>query len=450
MTTASSSEWVLVGGYVALTLQLLRLAMDLVQVAASKATPANNKASSNKTTKSYGSMESGASSKEGISSTASTNDAEQQSLLGTSSSDEEDISESRTHKLVRLYGFLAVYSILLVFFLLAVIKQAAMTTSHDVVYPTALLVLTAFCILLEMLLLVRNVDKSRYGTLQRFLQLLTGLDLWVLYAILLKQHAHSIADVILLGAVTVHVILAVVDRYLARQLPQVIRRETGTSKKRLSRKAILTLLKPYFWPDKTEDCSAMANRLRAIVTWLCVIGSKVCGLFSPLYLGWATTSLAHSDYASTIRNVVLYSVVSFLGTTLKEGQSLVYLKVAQAAFVQLSETAFSHLHSLSLDWHLRKKLGEVLRSMDRGIAACDTLMKYLFLWLVPAMAECLTVCIIFATYFAYLPLALTVFYFVFLYVLWTILVTLWRKKFRKALVQSDNGTCWKCVESKCR
>lgn len=115
-----------------------------------------------------------------------------------------------------------------------------------------------------------------------------------------------------------------------------------------------------------------------------------------------------------------------------------YLKVAQAAFVQLSEAAFGHLHSLSLDWHLRKKLGEVLRSMDRGIAACDTLMRYLFLWLVPALAECIVVVIIFATYFDYLPMAVTVFYFVFVYIVWTILVTLWRKKFRKALVQSDN------------
>ena len=32
-------------------------------------------------------------------------------------------------------------------------------------------------------------------------------------------------------------------------------------------------------------------------------------------------------------------------------------------------------------------------------------MKYLFLWLVPALAECLVVCIIFATYFQYAPLA---------------------------------------------
>lgn len=115
-----------------------------------------------------------------------------------------------------------------------------------------------------------------------------------------------------------------------------------------------------------------------------------------------------------------------------------YLKVKQAAFIQLSQTAFGHLHTLSLDWHLRKKLGEVLRSMDRGISACDTLMNYLFLWLVPAIAECIIVCIIFATYFQYLPLGVTVFYFVFVYVVWTIVLTVWRKKFRKALVFHDN------------
>jgi ABC-type transport system involved in Fe-S cluster assembly fused permease/ATPase subunit len=211
----------------------------------------------------------------------------------------------------------------------------------------------------------------------------------------------------------------------------------------LSRKAIFTLLKPYFWPDATtsnDDSTSTAymNRFRAVATWFCVIGSKACNLSSPLLLGWASTALAHQDYVSTIKYVVAYSIVQWTGSTLKEGQSLVYLKVAQAAFVQLSETAFGHLHNLSLDWHLKKKLGEVLRSMDRGIAACDTLMKYLFLWLIPAVIECLVVCVIFATYFQFLPLAISVFYFVFVYIVWTIVLTLWRKKFRKALVKSDN------------
>jgi ABC-type transport system involved in Fe-S cluster assembly fused permease/ATPase subunit len=248
----------------------------------------------------------------------------------------------------------------------------------------------------------------------------------------------SIADKSLLAAITAVVLVAMLQAWFP---PPTARRghdqPEGTG---LSKKAIFTLLKPYFWPDAThnDNSTAYMNRFRAVATWFCVIGAKACNLSSPLLLGWASTALAHQDYASTIKYVISYSIVQWTGSTLKEGQSLVYLKVAQAAFVQLSETAFGHLHNLSLDWHLKKKLGEVLRSMDRGIAACDTLMKYLFLWLIPAVIECLVVCVIFATYFQFLPLAISVFYFVFVYIVWTIVLTLWRKKFRKALVKSDN------------
>ena len=85
--------------------------------------------------------------------------------------------------------------------------------------------------------------------------------------------------------------------------------------------------------------------------------------------GWASTALAHQQYPPTIFYSISYAMIQFLGSTFKEGQSLMYLKVAQAAFVQLAETVFVHLHTLSLDWHLQKKIGGVIRSMDRGIAA---------------------------------------------------------------------------------
>jgi ABC-type transport system involved in Fe-S cluster assembly fused permease/ATPase subunit len=214
----------------------------------------------------------------------------------------------------------------------------------------------------------------------------------------------------------------------------------------LNAKVFATVLKPYFWPDATAT-SATLNRLRALTTWFCVGAAKTCSLFGPIFLGRAATALAALDYSECIRNTVIYTALNFASSFFKESQSLVYLKVAQAAFVQLSEVSFSHLHSLSLDWHLKKKLGEVIRSMDRGILACDTLMKYLFLWLIPAIAECIVVVIIFATYFDYFPLAVAVFYFVFAYIILTIVTTLWRKQFRKEVAKSDNNWHDRCTDS---
>mmetsp|Transcript_19723 Transcript_19723/g.29271 ORF Transcript_19723/g.29271 Transcript_19723/m.29271 type:complete len:704 (+) Transcript_19723:759-2870(+) len=208
-------------------------------------------------------------------------------------------------------------------------------------------------------------------------------------------------------------------------------------KARLSMKSILMVLKPYFWPDATAT-SATLNRIRALATWVFVIASKLCTIVSPIYIGRASTELTRGNYEDCIWNIIWFCLISLAGYAFKEGQSLIYLRVAQAAFVQLSELSFRHLHSLSLDWHLRKKLGEVIRSMDRGILACDTLIKYMFLWLIPAIAECILVTIIFATYFDYLPLAASVFFFVFVYMVLTVLLTLWRKKFRKQVAKSDN------------
>jgi len=304
------------------------------------------------------------------------------------------------------------------------------------------------------LLTGRDVARRRLGVLSRLLYGLATVFVWSPMAVSYFQHRthSSVGDELVFNQVSLYGILAIAEIIFVEWPEQQQGSNTTGSpkKKRLSRAAMLTMLKPYFWPDETASSSsswANMNRIRAVLTWVCVILSKCCNLVAPILLGWASTALAHEQYQQCMAYSCGYAGLQFLGSAFKEGQSLIYLKVAQAAFVQLSETTFVHLHSLSLDWHLRKKLGEVIRSMDRGIAACDTLMKYLFLWLVPALAECLVVCIIVAAYFQYVPLAVAIFYFVFFYIVWTIVVTLWRKKFRKAVVQSDNEWHDRCTDS---
>jgi ATP-binding cassette, subfamily B, heavy metal transporter len=159
------------------------------------------------------------------------------------------------------------------------------------------------------------------------------------------------------------VALVILDAWLAHKRPTPKRRlslqkAAANKTPSLSWETWGHLLKPYFWPDATNT-TALWNRVCAIATWFCVVSSKACGLVAPLMLGKAATALAHQDYRDCIKFSILHAMFTFMASTFKEGQSLVYLSVAQAAFVQLSETAFDHLHHLSLDWHLRKKLGEV-------------------------------------------------------------------------------------------
>jgi ATP-binding cassette, subfamily B (MDR/TAP), member 6 len=48
---------------------------------------------------------------------------------------------------------------------------------------------------------------------------------------------------------------------------------------------------------------------------------------------------------------------------------------------------FSHLHDLSLSWHLTRKTGEVLRIVDRGTDSVDSLLNYVLFNIFPTIAD---------------------------------------------------------------
>lgn len=434
MTSWNSNDdsWIVVTALTAVTFQLLRLSIDLISVA-SQSTEAKDTKESTET--GYGAVSS-LSVKEDLKTVIK--NEEEQPLLSSGSHEVANNSNSNPSKL-RHVCFAAAWILLFIFYLYYAFLPKQFVPS--LLYAAGLIAGT------ELVFMWRDPQKQRYGRMPRYFHVASVWLLWLSFVIQAMKPTeysaseHSTLPIALLGATTLQLVLVIAENCSQSTLSESSTNSTtneNPKKPILSSKQFVTLLRPYFWPDATADETAFMNRLRAISTWVCVAGSKICSLVSPLYLGWASTALAHADYPQAIYYSCAYAVISWTSNALKEAQSLFYLKVAQAAYVQLAVAAFDHLHSLSLDWHLRKKMGLVLRSMSRGISACDTLMKYLFLWLLPALVECISVCLIFATYFSYLPLAVTVFYFVFVYTVWTILVTLWRKKFRKQLVQSDN------------
>ncbi len=197
------------------------------------------------------------------------------------------------------------------------------------------------------------------------------------------------------------------------------------------------VLKPYFWPGKTET-DYILNRIRAVSTVFMVLGSKVLGVIAPLYLGNAANALVYGDYNGCITGIILYSAISVSSKLLKEFQNIVYLRVKQAAYVELALTSFRHIHRLSLQWHLKKKIGHIMRSMDRGNTAADNIVSYLFLVLVPCLLEIAMTVLVFFTKFSDWKLGVMVIFALWLYGFATVKLTLWRMRFRQETNVHDN------------
>ncbi|KAJ8601710.1 hypothetical protein CTAYLR_003175 [Chrysophaeum taylorii] len=206
----------------------------------------------------------------------------------------------------------------------------------------------------------------------------------------------------------------------------------------LSLRRLVWLLKPYFWPRSAT------GRVSVVSTLGFVSLSKAANVVAPLLLARAAN---HLDDRSSFAWIGGYAALSFANKLLKECQSLAYLRVQKYAFVDLSTDTFAHLHSLSLQWYLSKKMGEVVRVMDRGISGCDTLMKYGVLYVVPSCAEALAVCVLFFTHFDLWELSVLILGSVASYAGLTIKLTLWRKRFRSRMNASDNQWHDRLVDS---
>ena len=224
----------------------------------------------------------------------------------------------------------------------------------------------------------------------------------------------------------------------------------GTEKKSASKtltfRELMLVLGPFFWPNEGTD-GAVINRIRSTLTWVMVALSKTCSLIAPLYLSTGTNELTVGNYSRAATNICIFCALRFGSTFFKEAQSIVFLKVKQQAYIQLAETTFAHLHELSLNWHLTKKTGNVIRSMDRGTEAASQLVSNVFLFLGPAILECFAVCVIFFTHFNSVPLGALIIGAVTVYCLNTVLVTTWRKKFREATNKHDNDFHEKATDS---
>ena len=106
--------------------------------------------------------------------------------------------------------------------------------------------------------------------------------------------------------------------------------------------------------------------------------------------------------------------------------------VFKYSYRELSTKAFEHVHSLSLDFHITKKTGEVLSALSKG-AAINTFLEQVLFQIFPVGIDLALACIYFLIYFdGYF--ALIVLAVMTLYIFATIKITDWRTGLRRDMV----------------
>ncbi len=137
---------------------------------------------------------------------------------------------------------------------------------------------------------------------------------------------------------------------------------------------------PFFWP------ADWGLRMRLISSMVLIILSKVVNLFVPPAFSAAVNQL-RSEMTIPVLAISLYGGLRMVNALVTEIQATIFLQVTQHATRSLSVKAFAHLHALSLNWHLKRKTGAVLRTINRGTTSIATLIRLVLFVLAPTLLE---------------------------------------------------------------
>jgi len=202
---------------------------------------------------------------------------------------------------------------------------------------------------------------------------------------------------------------------------------------------------PYLWPSDAPGLKA-----RIIAAFGFVILSKLVQVYgAPFALQGAVDNMAAGSRELAwlvIALVVGYAAARFSAVLFDNLRNTVFEKVGQEATRRLTSGVFSHLHRLSLRFHLERRTGAVTKVVERGTKSIDTMLYFLLFNIAPTLLELTLVLTIFGTRFgAWLVIATLI--MVAVYIVFTRIVTDWRAKLREQMNDADTGAVAHAVDS---
>ncbi|TDR23444.1 ABCB family ABC transporter ATP-binding protein/permease [Marinicella litoralis] len=157
--------------------------------------------------------------------------------------------------------------------------------------------------------------------------------------------------------------------------------------------------------------------------------------------------LAASDWLlAPLALVFVYGALRFANVLFGEIRDTLFGRVTERAMRRVAHEVFQHLHRLDLDYHLNRKTGGLSRDIERGVSGISFLMRFMVFSILPALLEiCLVVGILLLQYGW--SFGLTTLVSIFIYILFSVRITDWRKAFLRAANTADSDSNSRAIDS---
>lgn len=205
---------------------------------------------------------------------------------------------------------------------------------------------------------------------------------------------------------------------------------------------------PYLWP-KDE-----AWVKRRVVLALVMLGlAKVVSVATPFFYKAAVDKLAGDAPSgamlmglTAVALTLAYGLARLGAVAFGELRDAIFVKVGQRALRKLALETFTHIHRLSLRYHITRKTGGLSRIIERGVKGVDFLLRFMLFSIGPLILELAMVSAIFAVMFGWEYMAVVV-VTITIYVAFTFKVTEWRVAIRRKMNDQDTDANQKAIDS---
>ncbi|MFP4327975.1 MAG: ABCB family ABC transporter ATP-binding protein/permease [Paracoccaceae bacterium] len=202
---------------------------------------------------------------------------------------------------------------------------------------------------------------------------------------------------------------------------------------------------PYLWP---EDQPWVKRRVALALALL--LAAKLVAVGTPMIYKAAVDALSEEGVPDLLLGAVgltvAYGMARILSNGFQQGRDAVFARVGQRALRALALETFTHIHRLSLRYHITRRTGGLSRIIERGVKGVDFLLRFLIFSIGPLVLELLLIAgVLFfmfdAWYLAVVALTIA------LYVWFTFKVTEWRVRLRRQMNDQDTDANQKAIDS---